>query len=97
MKELDLGTENLGSLIKRFSIPCVISMLVAALYNIVDQIFIGWSEAGAYGNAATNIVYPFTVPFFEHEFSATYAGSEYWVLLLFCLYIVSTMRRLFEL
>lgn len=46
---------------KRFSIPCVISMVVAALYNIVDQIFIGWSEAGAYGNAATNIVYPFTV------------------------------------
>lgn len=36
-------------------------MVVAALYNIVDQIFIGWSEAGAYGNAATNIVYPFTV------------------------------------
>ncbi|MBR1797782.1 MAG: MATE family efflux transporter [Clostridiales bacterium] len=36
-------------------------MIVAALYNIVDQIFIGWSEAGAYGNAATNIVYPFTV------------------------------------
>ena len=61
MKELDLGTGNIGSLIKRFSIPCVISMVVAALYNIVDQIFIGWSEAGAYGNAATNIVYPFTV------------------------------------
>ncbi len=61
MKEMDLGTENLGSLVKRFSIPCVISMVVAALYNIVDQIFIGWSEAGAYGNAATNIVYPFTV------------------------------------
>lgn len=36
-------------------------MVVAALYNIVDQIFIGWSEVGAYGNAATNIVYPFTV------------------------------------
>ncbi|MCI6675864.1 MAG: MATE family efflux transporter [Clostridiales bacterium] len=61
MKELNLGTENIGSLIKRFSIPCVISMVVAALYNIVDQIFIGWSEVGAYGNAATNIVYPFTV------------------------------------
>ena len=61
MKELNVGTENIGSLIKRFSIPCVISMVVAALYNIVDQIFIGWSEVGAYGNAATNIVYPFTV------------------------------------
>ena len=59
--ELDLGKEKIGSLIKRFSIPCVISMVVAALYNIVDQIFIGWSSAGAYGNAATNIVYPFTV------------------------------------
>lgn len=61
MKELDLGSEKLGSLVRRFSIPCVISMVVAALYNIVDQIFIGWSEAGAFGNAATNIVYPFTV------------------------------------
>lgn len=61
MEQLDLGTGSVGSLIKRFSVPCVISMVVAALYNIVDQIFIGWSEAGAYGNAATNIVYPFTV------------------------------------
>ena len=61
MKELDLGTGNISNLVKRFSVPCVISMLVAALYNIVDQIFIGWSAAGAYGNAATNIVYPFTV------------------------------------
>ena len=61
MKELDLGKERIPKLIKRFAIPCVISMIVAALYNIVDQIFIGWSEAGAFGNAATNIVYPFTV------------------------------------
>ena len=61
MKELDLEKEKISKLIKKFAIPCVISMIVAALYNIVDQIFIGWSEAGAYGNAATNIVYPFTV------------------------------------
>lgn len=61
MKQLDLGNEKIGKLIKVFAIPCVISMIVAALYNIVDQIFIGWSQAGAYGNAATNIVYPFTV------------------------------------
>ncbi len=61
MKNYDLGTEKIGRLIRYFSLPCVISMLVAALYNIVDQIFIGWSPAGAYGNAATNIVYPFTV------------------------------------
>ena len=61
MEELDLGRERIPKLIKKFAIPCVISMIVAALYNIVDQIFIGWSDAGAFGNAATNIVYPFTV------------------------------------
>ena len=61
MKNYDLGTEKIGRLVRYFSVPCVISMLVAALYNIVDQIFIGWSPAGAFGNAATNIVYPFTV------------------------------------
>ncbi len=61
MKELNLETEKITILIKKFAIPCVISMIVAALYNIVDQIFIGWSDAGAFGNAATNIVYPFTV------------------------------------
>ena len=61
MKKLDLEQEKISKLIRVFAIPCVISMIVAALYNIVDQIFIGWSSAGAYGNAATNIVYPFTV------------------------------------
>lgn len=61
MKNLDLEKEKITKLIRKFSLPCVISMLVAALYNIVDQIYIGWSIAGAEGNAATNIVYPFTV------------------------------------
>ncbi len=61
MKNIDLEHEKISKLIKKFAIPCVISMIVAALYNIVDQIFIGWSEAGPFGNAATNIVYPFTV------------------------------------
>ena len=61
MENLDLENDKISKLIKNFAIPCVISMIIAALYNIVDQIFIGWSEAGAYGNAATNIVYPFTV------------------------------------
>ena len=61
MKEYDLGKDGIARLVRHFSVPCVISMLVAALYNIVDQIFIGWSSAGASGNAATNIVYPFTV------------------------------------
>ena len=61
MKKLDLEKDEIKKLIPKFAIPCVISMIVAALYNIVDQIFIGWSSAGAFGNAATNIVYPFTV------------------------------------
>ncbi len=61
MKKLDLEKEKISVLIRKFSIPCVISMIVAALYNIVDQIFIGWSRASSFGNAATNIVYPFTV------------------------------------
>ncbi len=61
MKKVDLEKEKISKLIMKFAIPCVISMLVASLYNIVDQIFIGWSKAGAFGNAATNIVYPFTV------------------------------------
>jgi len=61
MRQFDLGNEKISKLIRAFAIPCVISMIVAALYNIVDQIFIGWSESGAFGNAATNIVYPFTV------------------------------------
>ena len=41
-KENILGTEKIGKLIRKFSIPCIISMLVNSLYNIVDQIFIGW-------------------------------------------------------
>ena len=55
-----LGKEKIGKLIKKFSIPCIISMLVNSLYNIVDQIFVGWG-VGYLGNTATNIVYPFTV------------------------------------
>ncbi len=60
MKELDLGKDRIGKLLLRFSIPCVVSMLVNALYNIVDQVFIG-QGVGYLGNAATNIVFPFTV------------------------------------
>jgi putative MATE family efflux protein len=52
-----LGTEKIGKLIRKFSIPCIISMLVNSLYNIVDQIFIGWG-VGYLGNGATNIVFP---------------------------------------
>ena len=60
MRNLDLGSEKISKLLMGFSIPCIISMLVSSLYNIVDQIFIGWG-VGYLGNAATNIVFPFTV------------------------------------
>ena len=52
-----LGKEKIGKLIIKFSIPCIISMLVNSLYNIVDQIFIG-QGVGYLGNGATNVVFP---------------------------------------
>ena len=52
-----LGKEKIGKLIVKFSIPCIISMLVNSLYNIVDQIFIG-QGVGYLGNGATNVVFP---------------------------------------
>ena len=60
MKRLDLGAEKIGKLLRAFAIPCIISMVVNALYNIVDQIFIGWG-VGYLGNGATNIVFPIVV------------------------------------
>lgn len=56
-KENILGTEKISKLIRKFSIPCIISMLVNSLYNIVDQIFIG-RGVGYLGNGATNVVFP---------------------------------------
>jgi len=53
-----LGMERISKLMLKFSIPCVLSLLVSALYNIVDQIFIGNSELSALGNAATGVVFP---------------------------------------
>lgn len=53
-----LGKEKISTLMLKFSIPCVLSLLVSALYNIVDQIFIGNSELSALGNAATGVVFP---------------------------------------
>lgn len=53
-------TEPIGKLIAKFAVPCVISLLVNALYNIVDQIFIG-RGVGYLGNGATNVVFPITV------------------------------------
>lgn len=60
MKKLDLGNEKISKLLKAFSIPCIISLVVNALYNMVDQIFIGWG-VGYLGNGATNVVFPITV------------------------------------
>lgn len=57
-----LETEKLGKLMKKYAIPCIVSLLVAVLYNIVDQIFIANADyLGSYGNAANTVVFPLTV------------------------------------
>lgn len=62
MENLFLKTESINSLMKKYAIPCIISLLVGALYNIVDQIFIAnASYLGSYGNAANTVVFPLTV------------------------------------
>ena len=55
-----MAEESIGKLMLRFSIPCIMSLLVSALYNIVDQIFIG-RGVGFLGNGATNVVFPVTI------------------------------------
>ena len=65
MKETNqnfLANEKLGVLMRKYAIPCIISLLVGALYNIVDQIFIANADyLGSYGNAANTVVFPLTV------------------------------------
>lgn len=57
-----LKTEKIGKLMRKYAVPCVVSLLVAALYNIVDQIFVAnASYLGSYGNAANTVVFPLTV------------------------------------
>ena len=57
-----LETESVGKLMRRYAVPCVISLLVAALYNIVDQLFIANAAyLGSHGNAANTVVFPLTV------------------------------------
>lgn len=59
-----LGQEKISKLLIKFAVPCIIALLISALYNIVDQIFIGHGTAeglGAVGNAATSIVFPLTL------------------------------------
>lgn len=57
-----LATEKVGKLMGKYAVPCIISLLVGALYNIVDQIFIANATyLGSYGNAANTVVFPLTV------------------------------------
>lgn len=57
-----LGTESIRRLMGKYAVPCIISLLVGALYNIVDQIFIANAHyLGSYGNAANTVVFPLTV------------------------------------
>lgn len=60
MKKLDLGNEKIGKLLLAFSIPCILSMIINSIYNIVDQIFIG-KGVGTIGNAATNVIFPIVI------------------------------------
>ncbi|MGI6256243.1 MAG: MATE family efflux transporter [Acutalibacter sp.] len=59
-KQSPFATEPVGRLILKFAVPSVIALLVNSLYNIVDQIFIGWG-VGYLGNGATNVVFPITI------------------------------------
>lgn len=55
-----LGTEKVGVLLRQFAIPCIFSLIISCLYNIVDQIFVG-NGVGYLGNAATGVIFPITV------------------------------------
>lgn len=59
-KEFDLGRDKINKLLISFAIPCIISMLINSVYNIVDQIFIG-KGVGTLGNAATNVIFPLVI------------------------------------
>lgn len=54
------GTEKVGKLLAQFAIPCIFSLIISCLYNIVDQIFVG-NGVGYLGNAATGVIFPITV------------------------------------
>ena len=55
-----LGSEKIGKLLAKFCIPCIASLIISCLYNIVDQIFVG-NGVGYLGNAATGVIFPITV------------------------------------
>ena len=56
-----LGNEKVGKLLLKFAVPCILSLIISCLYNIVDQIFVGNSAVGYLGNAATGVIFPITV------------------------------------
>ncbi len=56
-----LGKERVGKLLAKFAVPCILSLIISCLYNIVDQIFVGNSRVGYLGNAATGVIFPVTV------------------------------------
>lgn len=55
-----LGTEKVETLLRKFAVPCICSLIISCLYNIVDQIFVG-NGIGYLGNAATGVIFPITV------------------------------------
>lgn len=71
-----LGKEKISKLMLKFSIPSIISLVVNSLYNIVDQIFIGWG-VGFLGNGATNVVFPITVLAMAFSFMIGDGGAAY--------------------
>lgn len=72
-----LGKEKVSKLLLKFSIPCILSLLICSLYNIVDQIFIGNSELGYLGNAATSIVFPITIISVAFAWAIGDGGASY--------------------
>ncbi len=56
-----LEKERVGKLLFKFAVPCILSLVISCLYNIVDQIFVGNSRVGYLGNAATGVIFPITV------------------------------------
>ena len=77
-KENILGTEKIGKLIRKFSIPCIISLLVNSLYNMVDQIFIGHDgDIGYLENGATSIVFPIIMLALAFSFMVGVGASAY--------------------
>ncbi|WP_318712772.1 MATE family efflux transporter [Treponema sp.] len=72
--ENPLGYEKISTLLRKFAVPGIIAMVVNSIYNIVDQIFIGWG-VGYLGNAATNVAFPVTVIAFAVFLSLGVGGA----------------------